>query len=70
MRVSALEECNFEIPDDGLIPFDKNQPNGFYTLDLSSNYDRMIASSLPATGEAVENQGKPHQNTNDSGISP
>jgi len=35
-----------QIPDDGPIPFDINEPNGFYTLDLSIPYDRMIATSL------------------------
>lgn len=46
MREISLEKCNFEVPDDGPIPFDINEPNGFYTLDLSIPYDRMIAKSL------------------------
>ena len=46
MRVISLENCNFEMPDDGPIPFDINEPNGFYKLDLSVPYDRMIAKSL------------------------
>jgi hypothetical protein len=35
MRNISLEHCNFEMPDDGPIPFDITEPNGFYTLDLS-----------------------------------
>ena len=46
MRKISLEQCNFEMPDDGPIPFDINEPNGFYKLDLSIPYDRMIATSL------------------------
>ena len=46
MRMISLEHCNFEMPDDGPIPFDINEPNGFYKLDLSLPYDRMIAKSL------------------------
>ena len=34
MRMISLEHCNFEMPDDGPIPFDINEPNGFYKLDL------------------------------------
>ncbi|GMH50206.1 hypothetical protein TL16_g00716 [Triparma laevis f. inornata] len=46
MRNISMESCNFEMPDDGPIPFDVNEPNGFYKLDLSVPYDRMIATSL------------------------
>ena len=46
MRMISLDHCNFEMPDDGPIPFDINEPNGFYKLDLSLPYDRMIAKSL------------------------
>ncbi|GMI04608.1 hypothetical protein TrVE_jg9920 [Triparma verrucosa] len=46
MRNISMDSCNFEMPDDGPIPFDVNEPNGFYKLDLSVPYDRMIATSL------------------------
>ena len=46
MRNISLDQCNFEVPDDGPIPFDITVPNGFYLLDLSIPYDRMIATSL------------------------
>ena len=46
MRKISMEHCNFEMPDDGPVPFDVNEPNGFYKLDLSNAYHRSIATSL------------------------
>uniref|UniRef100_A0A7S1TQ68 EF-hand domain-containing protein n=1 Tax=Phaeomonas parva TaxID=124430 RepID=A0A7S1TQ68_9STRA len=46
MKNISLLHCNFDVPEDGPTPFDPQEPNGFYRLDLSSDYDRMVALQL------------------------